>query len=442
MIRTDEGERIRVPDTWQYAGRPPGGRTFELSQALDALPSAISDDLTFKKVKNLMRSADSGDLATSLQLYEEIEERDTHLQGVANTRRMALTGLEWEVVSEAESQRFSGDKGLADAAAAYVEEVLGKLESFEEGLEHLAGAIGPNLAVLELVWEGTQLVEIVPIPSHRLLVNPNDVGHLRIETPEHREGLTLRPPKWVIHIPKAKFAGKWTRSISHAVAFIYLIKLLAVNDWAQFVGRFGIPFLWAKMHKNTNDDERRKVEEMLASFGTAGWGWFSESVEMNVLESTQRGTSPHEAIANWCKREMSIAFLGQTLTTDTTGATGTYAAGAVHENVRQDLLEDDVRKEGRTVRRDIIKPLCLYKFPGREVSYPRFRRVFREPIDRKQEVDVMSAFQQAGGLIPKAWAHERVGIPEREGDEEVLEASLDVYAQGMKEGGREEGAER
>ena len=46
-------------------------------------------------------------------------------------------------------------------------------------------------------------------------------------------------------------------------------------------------------------------------------------------------------MAEFCNREMSKAVLGQTLTTDTAGATGTYSTGRVHAQVRRDLVQAD-----------------------------------------------------------------------------------------------------
>ncbi len=42
-------------------------------------------------------------------------------------------------------------------------------------------------------------------------------------------------------------------------------------------------------------------------------------------------------------------------TTDITGQGGSFAATKIHEIVRQDVLADDIRKEGRTIRRAFLK---------------------------------------------------------------------------------------
>ena len=412
---------VEVPESWQYGRRPQQGKICEYSHELDALGGYLSDAIDFNKIKRLTRAADSGDLATTLQFFEEMEIKDAHLQGVANTRRQALTGLEWEIVSAAESQRFRGDKVLADEAAAYVDEQLANLESLETGLEHLSQAIGPNLAVAELVWDGIELAKIVPIPRQRLTTDPTNLQVIRVRTVTNHAGIAAETPKFVIHVPHSRTAGGWTRSLSQASAYVYGIKILAIADWAIFNHRFGIPFLHGKHRTGATPEDKTTLKNMLEKSRTGGWLMSSDTIDLAVLESSQRGTAPQKDLVEWCARQQSIVFLGQALTTDTAGGTGTYAAAAVHNLVRQDLLEDDVKTEGRTVREQIVKPLCIYGFPGRTVPYPGFRRALNEQIDRKAEGEIIEIAQRAGVGVPVTWAGERLAIPEPKDGEPVLE---------------------
>lgn len=434
---TGTNKRYHTPERWDYARRPPQGLWVTHTSELDDLVDYVSDDITFQKVKNLTRAVDSGDLSNTLRFFEEMELKDLHLQGVANTRRKALTRLDWEVVSAAESQRFNGDKALADEAAAYVEEQLGKLESFEEAAEHLSQAIGPNLAVLELVWDGYTLEELVPVASHRLTCDPEDMSRVLVETAAHRgpNGIEARAPKFVVHTPAAKAGNRWTRSLSQAAAFIYCIKLLSITDWAVYMHRFGVPFIHGQYEGDVDEGTERKLKNMLANFGVAGYLLSSKAVSMSFVEAAQRGTVPQKELVEWCSRQESIGFLGQALTTDTTGETGTYAAASVHNMVRQDLLEDDIKAEGRTVRRQIVKPLCLYQYPGRDVPYPIFRRVMDEPTDSKLSAEVVGLAQQAGLKIPTDWAYEKLDIRKPDEGEETLTPSYDQFGQGLAETG-------
>ena len=56
------------------------------------------------RLVSILREADEGAVDRAMALFEQMEEKDAHLHSVANTRRLALTGLGWQVVSAAEVQ--------------------------------------------------------------------------------------------------------------------------------------------------------------------------------------------------------------------------------------------------------------------------------------------------------------------------------------------------
>ena len=84
--------------------------------------SVRSSCLPPKRDKPVVRKArehfaDDGAIEQTMALYEQMEEKDAHLFSVAQTRRLAVTGLEWEIVS-AVQVREGVDRAAADEAAA------------------------------------------------------------------------------------------------------------------------------------------------------------------------------------------------------------------------------------------------------------------------------------------------------------------------------------
>ncbi len=166
---------------------------------------------------------------------------------------------------------------------------------------------------------------------------------------------------------------------------------------------------------------------MMKNLGSAAWAVVSGGIKVEFVESNQRGTAPFEALLNFCSRETGILWLGGNLTSDTTGGTGTFAAATVQDAVRDDLRNDDIKREGRTVRDQVIHPIVMLGFPGRDVPVPYFRRIKPETIDRIKEAELMSKAQFIGMDVPEAWARERIGVPKPKVDEQgkreaVLEA--------------------
>ncbi|HPU28544.1 MAG TPA: DUF935 family protein [Phycisphaerae bacterium] len=327
----------------------------------DAEREYVSAGLTPARLATLLKDFDAGDLAKGLELAAQIEEKDLHLASVANTRRLALTGLPWQIVSAAEVDEIE-DAGLrqrADEAAAFCKQVLRNTAGFDAALRHLALAIGRNLAVCEVVWGPDGLESLVPVPHTRLTyAMDGEQPELRILTREAaQDGIRMEPAKWMVHTPHAMAGLPMWGGLLRASAAAYMAKGFAVKDWLVFVELFGMPVRIAKYEPSASDKDKRELLAMLRSLGSDAAGIFSKAVELELKESSGRqGESPYERVCSFFNAELSKAWLGQTLTTEV-GDSGSRALGDVHDRVRGDLLADDIRAEGDTVRDSLLAPM-------------------------------------------------------------------------------------
>jgi hypothetical protein len=74
-----------------------------------------------------------------MELFEEMEEKDPHLFSQLQTRKNAVTGLDFEVIP-------FGDEPLDKEIADFIEEQLNGIESFEDVENDLLDAIGKGFA--------------------------------------------------------------------------------------------------------------------------------------------------------------------------------------------------------------------------------------------------------------------------------------------------------
>lgn len=393
--------------------RPAQGQIVR-AEASDVWRDYPADGLTPGRLVSILRAADAGDLQAAMELYEQMEEKDAHLYSVASTRRLAVTGLPWQVISAADV--IDGlDRPAADEAADYCRHMLIGLEEFDEVLQHLSLAMGRNVAAAELVWEwdGTthQLARIVPVPFSRLAADER--GQLRIVTDPHAaQGVPLPANKFIVHMPQAMSGHPARGGPMRVSTMAFLGKHYSLKDWLIFSEIFGMPVRIARYEPQATPSEKRELLEMLKSLGADAVGIFSKAVELEIKESIKpAGGTPYESLCNFFNREISKAWLGQTLTVDTAGTTGTFSTASIHERVRQDLRDDDIRKEGRTIRRDLLRPLVELKFgPGTPVPF------FRRSIEAPREVETLArvlavAVNELGLQVPARWAHEALGVP-------------------------------
>ncbi len=426
---------VTMRHAWQSVTVPTPGQVVVPDSQLDAYRQTVSDWLDFARLRSLLSSTDQGDLASGLSLFREMEQKDGTLKSVAGTRRRALTGLEYEIVSAAEVEDIE-ERRLADEAADYVRQQFRKIKGLKPGLKGLARAIGDNLAVAELIWEGDRIIQVDEVPYWRLTADAQSPGIVKIITREKRLGIptTDQPDKWVVHVPEPACGFPLAESLAWATTFIYLASQLAVADWIAFCEIFGMPIRVGRYQPQATPAEKRELATWMENLGTKAWGIFSQAVNLEIVETSQRGTAPYKDFTDWADRMKAKIWLGGNLVADTSGGTGTYSAAEVQNEVREDLRNDDIEAEGTTVRDQIIAPMVRFRFWRTDVPLPYFRRKKPETVDRLQEADLFTKAQATGLKIGQAYAYARLGIPAPEKDEVVLTPSLDAFGQGMMEG--------
>lgn len=119
--------------------------------------------------------------------------------------------------------------------------------------------------------------------------------------------------------------------------------------YAKFLERHGSPLL---VGKGDNPTEMAKVLMTALATAVAGIGK-DDSIE--VVGATNAGTAFQEFQRAQDKRIQKV-ILGQTLTTDSDGK-GSYALGKVHDDVRDDRRQGDIKMVSRTIQR-FLTALC------------------------------------------------------------------------------------
>ena len=124
-----------------------------------------------------------------------------------------------------------------------------------------------------------------------------------------------------------------------------------------------------------------------------------------------------ERIISECEKAISKIILGQTLTTDSNG-TGSYALGEVHNEVRQDIMENSLNLVCNAINTQLIKPLVDFNF-GNIDKYPEFRLINPESFDKKFKRD--KGLYDIGVRFTEKYIAEQYGLDED--DFEIKEES-------------------
>jgi phage gp29-like protein len=389
----------------------------------DSLRTHPSLGLTPSRALGLLHAADAGSPQTQFELFSEMLQKWPRLASVEATRRLALTGLDWEIVGAP----GGGTRGVVEVdgraaeAADFCREALGEQRRLREVLDHLGSAIGHGIAVAELVWEEGRLADIVPVPHGRLIGDPHEPWRLRVRTEEDPAlGVAIdeQPSKWIVHRPRALPGRPFEGGLLRASVLLYLAQNLSLKDWLIYSQIAGMPVRVGQFEVGTPESDKQQLLKMLESLGTEAVAVFSKNIELKLLEA-RGGEKPYQPLQDYCNTEVTILWLGQHLTTDIR-TTGSRAAAEVHDRVREDLLVGDIADEGATVRRDVLEPLVHARF-GDGVPVPVFRRSLAESVDTKVLAETLAvAVRDLGLPVPQPWVHRALGIPEPRGAEAVL----------------------
>jgi phage gp29-like protein len=401
--------------------------------ALDENRRYLTDNPTPERMANWLRAVDQGDIAALTEIDDEMIAKDAHLMGVSETRRGAVTALDWDVEPNADDP----DVALAEAKADYCREKLNGIGNFADALDHLSDGIGPNVAVLELLWDKAELVGIVSVPGHRLTGDPDGLRPGVFVETDTSMGVPTSPGKWVVHHPQPNGGFPFRRTLTHATVFPWLMIHFTRVDWMSFSELYGNPIRVAKWTDDVVDDDRDAVATMLKEMGTDVAGSFPAGVDVELIQASGKGEIFVDQ-AEYAERKLSIAWLGQTLTTEHQGV-GSFALGKVHDNVRSDLLAKDLKAEARTVEAQLLAPMVGLKFPNSPGPTPTWRRVIEEKRDFEAEklgMEQLSKAIELGLPVKKDQAYEALAFERpTDGDVDVIGGTVPTA-----EGGNENAA--
>lgn len=131
--------------------------------------------------------------------------------------------------------------------------------------------------------------------------------------------------------------------------------------WVKWLERFGTPLLVGTTPGNASDMARALALAVQDAAVAVGAGSTVQTIEQGS------GSGHFEGFERACCGRIQKLILGQTLTTDSggsSGKSGSYALGKVHEQVREDKRDSDIRMVTKSIQRMMNVMWALNGFPG------------------------------------------------------------------------------
>lgn len=376
-----------------------------------------SNGLTPRRLASIFKEADQGDIMRQMQLFEEMEEKDTHLFSQLQTRKLAVTGLEWKI-------RPYSDDEADEEIAEFISSVLKDIEDFDNIVLDMLDAIGKGISFLEIIWDYNLKSQC--IIDNIKWIHPKKfywdclTDEIKVCTREYPEGIAIPDNKFVIHKYKARSGHDSRQGILRVVSWMYLFKNYDLKDWVAFCEVFGMPLRLGKYDVSASEDDKSALMQAIFNLGSDAAGIVPSTTAIDFVEANKTSTVDiYEKLARYCDEQMSKAILGQTLTSDSGG--GSYAQSKTHDNVRHDLIKADCKALNTTIRRDIIRPLVEYNY-GTEANVPYFEYDCQDEDALKEVSEIYEILSCNMGLeIPKSHVYKKFNIPVPEKGEEVIQ---------------------
>lgn len=182
--------------------------------------------------------------------------------------------------------------------------------------------------------------------------------------------------------------------IMSAIMPYVLYKRGNIGDWAQFCQIFGMPIREYTYDAGDEEARRRLVEDARKQGANAVY-IHPEGSALTLHESGNKSGSSdlYNNFSDKCDSQMSIAVLGNTLTTDAK-ATGTQALGTVHKQE-----EDEIKDEDQALILAVLNSAQMRKILanlGYNVEGGEFRFIEVKDIDKTVQLRVVTQLMDRG----------------------------------------------
>ncbi|MEC4724528.1 DUF935 domain-containing protein [Shewanella sp. D64] len=386
-----------------------------------------SRGLTPAKLARILVQAEQGDLIAQCELAEDMEEKDGHIFSELQKRRRALLDVEWQIMPP----RNASAAETKDAEM--LAEQLEDMQILDDLIFDMSDAILKGFSNSEIVWQQQSKLWLPTAfnfkdPSWFMTgqTNANDIeavdrNELRLRD-NTLNGAALQRFGWISHVHKTKSGYLGRNGLGRVLAWPFLFKNYGVRDLAEFLEIYGLPLRLGKYPTGADKSEKATLLRAVMSIGHNAGGIIPKGMEIDFKEAAKGNKDPFEYMISLMEKTISKAILGGTLTSQADGKSSTNALGNVHNEVRQELRDSDLKQIGNTLTCDLVLPMYMlngksYRTPNRS---PRLVFNVVEAEDLKGYAESLPKLVDIGFAIPQQWAQDKLQIPVAQDNETVL----------------------
>jgi len=263
---------------------------------------------------------------------------DPRVQAATTSRKAGSVAREWELTVE----------GVPKAQYDIIRSTFEALD-MEQIIKEILDAVLYGYKPLEISWQ--KQGDLI-LPSAFTGKPPDwfrfgDSNELRFLTKTNMvEGEEVPPRKFVVAQNDASYENPYGTPVLSACYWPVKFRHNGYRFWTTFLEKYGMPWIIAKAAPGDQEDRINQVATMLENMVQDAIAVVPSDYEVEMKESSRGDASDSYAqYMDAASTEISIAILGTNLTTEVKG--GSYAAAKSHMEVREDIIDADVRVVSR-----------------------------------------------------------------------------------------------
>lgn len=313
--------------------------------------------------RNAIKSAESIYFPRRVSLYDLYSEilLDGHLTTVIEKRKLSVSNTPLVFIEEGK---------IHDEISKMVTS-----ENFMRLLGHIIESKIWGHSLVELSFEeGTLVPLLIPrkhvVPEKGIILrNQNDYAGF-----SYRE---MPYTNFILEVGERDSLGLLMKAAQYVI-----YKRGGFGDWAQYCELFGMPFRVAK-YDGYDEKTRGELESALKAAGSAAYIVIPKEADLSFIQNNTTGSSIlYDMLVDSCNKELSKLILGQTMTTEASGA---YAQAKIHLEV-----ENEIHFADKLFVKNILneKLIPLLQVHGFNVGNGKFMFQEKENIDKKTKLEM------------------------------------------------------
>ncbi len=330
----------------------------------------VAVGLTPSRLAGILSDAENWDPRNQCDLFEEIEERDLHIQSELTKFKRSICALPVTCAP------VSDDPVHVDQAKR--SEAMLRQPGIRAAKFDILDAKGKGYSFNKIIWNRDDPRKWFPERLERW-----DPRYFRFDrtdgvTPLRRNDkgdyVPLEPWGWVQHYSTGKSGLPVRGGLLRGLTYLYLQKRLATIDWNRRLELFGIPGRVVNLPSTIKrgDTDYNRIKAAVAAMGNDLYALLPAGVTMTTIESSG-DPKVYSDFLDHCDRAISKLINGYAQGGDK--KSGTLSGGASAVNAEQAMSWDELKAAeaeslADTLRRDLVIPYLTMTPGGKLDEFP------------------------------------------------------------------------